>query len=211
MEMQINGMGGITPSNRYVQVKPKQAIKSVPPPKYGWGAWLIPTKTETTRTDEEIKNDIIELAKNDARRGIYGADTELHGSKTKEYNKLVGEYVTSVSPDRKTIYPAAMARLEKAISLKANKPIIDTSLLDLIVSGIKTSLKRTAAQYDARTRIIEIDNVQIFSGGVSIGSYVKNSGWTWTPTDEELARHREISQLYTKVWKDEDQQIKAGR
>lgn len=96
-------------------------MKNVQMPSYGWGKGLIATKTETNRTDEEIKNAMIELAKKDTRNGIFGQDLDKSLTNTRrseEYEAIMGEYVQSVSPDRKTIFSPGIAQLGKATKLK---------------------------------------------------------------------------------------------
>ncbi len=69
--MRINGYGGVSAYNPYSKINTSIQMKNVQMPSYGWGKGLIATKTETNRTDEEIKNAMIELAKKDARNGIF--------------------------------------------------------------------------------------------------------------------------------------------
>ena len=59
-------------------------------PKY------MQTKTEPTRSDEEILKDIEELAKKHAQQGI-------RREKDEEYLILMDEFISSVSPDRESI------------------------------------------------------------------------------------------------------------
>lgn len=53
----------------------------------------------------------------------------------------MGEYVQSVSPDRKSIFPAGIAQLRKATKLKGNVPLIDDSLTRLLLNGLKIGFK----------------------------------------------------------------------
>lgn len=126
--MKINGYGGVSTYNPYSNINRSANMKSVQMPSYGWGKGLIATKTETNRSDEEIKNAMIELAKKDARNGIFGQDldtTRTNTRRSKEYEAIMGEYVQSVSPDRRNIFPMGIAQLGKATKLKGNVPLID--------------------------------------------------------------------------------------
>lgn len=198
--MSINGIGGVSSYNSYSSMNRKVAMKSVPLPEFGRGIDTILTKTETNRTDEEIKNDIIELAKKDAARGVHGGSVDNYGKYSNELKNLVGEYVGSVSPDRRAIFPAAIAQLGKATTAKLKMPIIDTSLLDLMISGTKVSLKNAAVGYNERDRIMEIGHVEFTVNGENIGSYDKGRGWHYSFTKAEQSRNEEINLLYTRTW-----------
>jgi len=96
------------------------------------GSFNIPkymsTKTEPTRSDEEILKDIETLAKEHARMGI-------RDHADKRYAKLMDEYVSSVSPDREGLLreqtSEILERLEKEVYIgedevpKENKELID--------------------------------------------------------------------------------------
>jgi len=73
-----------------------------------WSANLDPnydiqmlSKTEATRSDEEILKDMTELAKKQAKQGTFQEHDE-------EFLSLYKEYVSSVSPDRECILNRAM-------------------------------------------------------------------------------------------------------
>jgi len=62
------------------------------------------TKTEPTRSDEEILKDIAELAKRHAEKGTFhNADNE--------YLDLFKEYISSVSPDRESILTSSLKEI----------------------------------------------------------------------------------------------------
>jgi hypothetical protein len=205
--MQISGLGGVS---AYTKINLSSQMKSVQMPSYGWGKGLIATKTETKKTDEEIKNAMIELAKKDARNGIYGMDLDVTHTKTrqsKEFASLVGEYVQSASPDRKNIYPAAIAQMRKATKLNGMIPIIDDSLTQLLLNGTKIKLKHHGVIYDTKSKMMAINHVEFFIGGERIGSYDLRSGWHQEFTKEELSRQSEINWLYYNTWTAETKQM----
>lgn len=212
--MRINGYGGVAAYNPYSNINTSSQMKSVQMPPYGWGKGLIATKTETNRTDEEIKNAMIELAKKDARNGIFGQDldtTLTNTRRSKEYEAIMGEYVQSVSPDRRTIFSAGIAQLGKATKLKGNIPLIDDSLTRLLLNGTKIELKLPGVQYNAKSKQMEIHHVMFTSGGENIGSYSITYGWGAEHTKEEHSRYVEMGALYEQTWKNEMKQIQMEK
>jgi len=71
----------------------------------------IYTKTEPKRSDEEILKDMEALAKEHARTGI-------HQHECKEYSKLMEEYISSVSPDRESIYNNATNEIYERLAFE---------------------------------------------------------------------------------------------
>jgi len=65
---------------------------------------LMQTKTEPTRSDEEILKDMEELAKEHARTGVSNRDD-------KRFAELINEYVSSVSPDRESILKSKVSEI----------------------------------------------------------------------------------------------------
>jgi hypothetical protein len=214
MIMQINSLGSVPSYNSNVQNISSGVIKNVPlPVKYGWGADSIPTGTKTNRSDDEIKNDLIELAKKDARRGVRGGDTNGYGKRSKEYDNLIGEYVMSVSPDRKSIYPAAMAQLQKATSIdNLFMPHIDYSMMELMLKGASVSIEHAGFEYDSGSKKLILRHVKFMLNGEHIGGYAHNhGGWNWSPTKAELERMQENLTTYDTAWKAERNQMERER
>ena len=217
--MQINGFGGVSAYNPIARTNSVSKMKSVQLPEFGYGKNLIPTYTPTDRSDEEIKADIIELAKQDARKGIFGQDldkTLTNSRPSKEWQALVGEYIQSVSPDRRSIFPATLAQLGKATKLQGGTPIIDDSLLQLLLNGTKVGVNnkpgfQPGVQYDDKSRMMQINYFGITAGGEDIGSYSITYGWGSSPTKEEHARSSEITGLYYDTWKAETAALNADK
>ncbi|MDR2593247.1 MAG: hypothetical protein LBC87_00545 [Fibromonadaceae bacterium] len=92
----------------------------------------IYTKTEPTRSDEEILKDIVEVAKKHGRQGTFMYEDE-------EFKSLTKEWVSSVSPDREEILKDAMKEIdEKKHSI--NKKDIgekDFDLIDMLMQALK--------------------------------------------------------------------------
>ena len=210
--MPINGLGGVSVYNPYAKINSGNQMKGVQLPGFGYGKGLMPTHTPSARSDEEIKNAIVELARQDARNGVWGADLDASLTNSRpsaEYQKLMGEYIQSVSPDRRSIYPAALTQLSKAAKLQDGKPIIDDSILQLFFGRTKVDVKNAGIQHDANSGMMEIHHFMIKAGGEDIGSYSITYGWGYTWTKEEQSRNLESSKLYQEAWRAEAAKMNA--
>lgn len=217
--MQIRGLGGVSAYTPMAKTNSGAKMENVRLPGFGWGSGLMPTHTSTNRSDEEIRNAMIELAKADARKGINGADLDVTLTRTRpsaEYQALMGEYVQSVSPDRSVIFPATLAQLGKATKVMGGKPIIDFSLLELMLNGTKVGVNNKSGfqpglQFDAKSGLTKINYFGIAAGGEDIGSYSTTYGWGWSTTKAEHARSSEMGQLYLDTWRAETAKMQAER
>ena len=201
--MQVNRMGGVPSYNPYAQKNAANRFRNVQMPEFGNGHNNMMTHRETDRTDDEIKNSIIELAKKDAAAGIHGRSIDNYSTPSQEFQNLLHEYVGSVSPDRRAIFPAGIAQLQKATSLRLGAPHIDYSILEMWLSGNKINVKNANVEYNARDKMMEITNVDFFENGEFIGTYSKNHGWGYSFTKAEQPRNEEIHRLYVDAWKAE--------
>jgi len=207
--MQINGLGGVQAYNPYTLNNSASKMKSVELPEFGWGSGKFPTYTPTDKSDEEIKNAIVELAKKDARNGRHSREGVTLNNQSSEYHALEGMFVQSISPDRRSIVPAALAQLGKATKLHGGKPLIDDSLTQLMLNGTRVEIKNPGVMYDSKNKMMEIHLLPIFAGGEAIGSYSITYGWNWSQTKEEHSRRNEIHSLYYDTWKAETAKMKA--
>jgi len=91
-------------TNTYDQFKDMPKTNSISLP-----SWVY-TKTEPTRSDEEILNDMAELAKKHAEQGTFQ-------NRDYEFESLVREYVSSVSPDRESILENTMNEINENIKI----------------------------------------------------------------------------------------------
>jgi hypothetical protein len=202
-------MGGVPSYTPYSQVNSSRSMKSVTMPVFGNGYKNMLTRRETDRTDDEIKNSIKELAKKDAARGVHGRDTDFRGTPSQEFQDLLHEYVGSVSPDRRAIFQAGIAQLQKAISIKIGVPHIDYSILEMWLSGKKINLKNANVEYNAHDKTMELTNLDFFENGEFIGTYNGNHGWYYSFTEAEQSRNEEIHRLYVDAWKAERKEMGA--
>jgi hypothetical protein len=173
------------------------------------------TKTEPTRSDEEILEAIRELAKKHAEKGTFhNADNE--------YLDLVKEYVSSVSPDREGILASALKEIsgkinsEKTNLLKADKEE-QLSILQQTLQLISKSKNKNAAIINPKANgdavmsgstynVWSIDGNGVkYAGfhdgnGESIADYDTQSGWHLYSTKAEIERGREIDAAYNEAF-----------
>jgi len=181
----------------------------------------IYSKTERTRSDEEILKDIVEVAKKHAEQGTYH-------NRDDEYSSLMREYISSASPDRESILENTVNEVNEKIKTSNSKkdgeekenfdPI--GTLLQVLKnmekggSKIKSDSNETTSNsneaviynmsgtmYDAYVEDGEMKDALMYdSNGAIIMRY--NSGQVteyWT--NEENARSNEIIEAYNEAYK----------
>jgi len=170
------------------------------------------TKTQPTRSDEEILKDISELAKRHAEKGTF------HNSDN-EYLDLIKEYVSSVSPDRENILKNSLNEIfSKANS--AEKPLSETKkeysqniLKQTLIAmeqmknknGVASKLWKDGEISGANYNVgwMEGNNLKHASfsdgNGECIAEYSQN-GWALYNTKAEAERGREILAVYNEAF-----------
>ena len=198
--MQISNLAGVSAFNSNLHTHSAKTLQNIPLPKFTGSLWttnVVLTKTEATRSDEEILNDVIEVAKKCAQ-GIKGTTVPGHmpPSLKEEFNKLWGEYVSPYSPDRQAIFTKGLESTQNEIKSRISKPILDTSLLTILLGKNKVNASFWFSPNDKRT--VEVDYMQFFDeNGEQIGGYQRNlGGWNITLTEVERARISEVSALF---------------
>jgi len=97
-------------------------------------SWIY-TKTELTRSEEEIIKDIIEVAKRHAEQGTFQDEGD------DEFNSLVKEWTSPVSPDREEILKRTMKEIyEKKDSIPKNggKGEKNYDMISTLMQALKT-------------------------------------------------------------------------
>jgi len=172
-------------------------------PDFKKQTYMMYTKTEPSMSDEELKEAIAKIAREDAEKG------KFHNM-TKEYIDLEKEYVSSVSPDRESIITDSMKEINsiKQTLSKANSPEQAKSLLQLFIE---------MEEGDNKNKVITISgtmyNKACFEGdklmyvefhdsnGETIADYSPNNGWGCLNTNAEIARKKEFSSIYNEAWR----------
>jgi len=118
-------------------------------------SWIY-TKTELTRSEEEIIKDIIEVAKRHAEQGTFQAEDD-------EFQSLVKEWTSPVSPDREEILKRTMKEIYEKKDLIPKKngkeegknfDMINTLLQALKTDKEKIDKIESGSNGGARNRVI---------------------------------------------------------
>ena len=137
---------------------------------------------------EKLYNTITEMAKKDAKEGIYMGE---------DFLKLRKEYVAQVSPDR--------AQAIAQASHFAEMPIASNKEIDVFLSMLMH------LPYKPNTDFISLANTgQIYdkNGDAIVASHY-GGGFSAVSTPAEKARHNEVKFAYYDAYKEERQEIKA--
>jgi len=110
------------------------------------------TKTEPTRSDEEILKDMEELAREHARTGMSRKDD-------KRFAKLMDEYISSVSPDREGILKSKISeilvRIESEISgMEGLEDKEEYDMTDYLLEALRVKKKEEGNYNDIINNII---------------------------------------------------------
>jgi hypothetical protein len=157
------------------------------------------TKTEPLRSDEEIKEDIVRIAKADAEKG------KLQ-SQTREFLELEKEYVSSVSPDREGIITNSTKQIfANADAIKSKGKAFPNSLLELLIERDKkdkiTAINMNCSNYKACFEGDTLTYAGFYdSNGEVIADYTPNGGWACPMTKAEGVRENEFFAAYNEVW-----------
>jgi len=156
------------------------------------------TKTEPLRSDEEIKEDIVRIAKADAEKG------KLQ-SQTREFLELEKEYVSSVSPDREGIITNSTKQIfANADAIKSKGKAFPNSLLELLIERDKkdkiTAINMNCSNYKACFEGDTLTYAEFYdSNGEVIADYAPNGGWSCIGTKAEGVRKNEFFATYNEV------------
>jgi len=189
-------------------------------------SWIY-TKTELTRSEEEIIKDIIEVAKRHAEQGTFQDEGD------DEFNSLVKEWTSPVSPDREEILKRTMKEIyekKDLIPKKSGKEEKNYDMISTLMQALKTEKEKvnkieSGSNEGARNRVIgtvfnmEGDNyyacveddklkgamirddsgktVLIFDNVGSSGQLSLKQSWT----EEEGIRRAKLLEVYNETYK----------
>jgi hypothetical protein len=157
------------------------------------------TKTESSRSDEELKEAIAKIAREDAEKG------QLQ-SQTKEFLDLKKEYVSSVSPDRESIITNSTKQIfANADSIKSKTKEHATTLLELLINKDKDNkviaINMNCSDYKACFEGDKLNFAEFRSNdGEIIANYDPKNGWSDILTKAEAERLREFAATYNEAW-----------
>jgi hypothetical protein len=169
------------------------------------------TTKEPSMSDEELKEAISKIAREDAKRGLFQ-------NQTKTFLDLRKEYISSVSPDRESIITNSMKEINtvKKNICKADLSEHAKTLLQLLADmGKKGNNKIIRINGSTVEACFEGDNLTYAefhdSKGEKIADYSCNNGWNCFFTKAEVARDKEFTSTYNEAWNSANAEIKAQK
>jgi hypothetical protein len=219
--MQINSLSGGIPAHNSFLPNSAKVIRNPPMPRFGItnAPGELLTKTEATRSDEEIINDVIAIAKKQAQQTL--ATGKNVYCRNPELEKLYGEFISPYSPDRQAIFTKGLDSSLNEIKSRVSKPIpifnmglrgfklaIDISSFELFLFG-KSSVKANFG-FSSNHGAFEVNKLNFFENGEPIGVYHDPLGWAFTPTKAEQARTSELTNAFHNAFHAEMQSGRAG-
>ena len=138
------------------------------------------SKKKSGISDEEYRKQIVEQAYKDFEKGTFQ-------NKSEGYNRLMKNYTSEVSPDRKGIITSGL----KAVSRNRQnvlKPI------DFVATLLEGKVKYQKLPSDNSEYIEFYDK-----NGEMVATYSDN-GWTMYTTNAEAARQTEMCMIYNEAW-----------
>ena len=138
------------------------------------------TQKKSGTSDSQYRRQIMEQAYKDYEKGQFQ-------NKSEDFNRLMKQYVSEISPDRKGIITSGL----KAISRNRQdvlKPI------DFIATLLEGEVKYQKLP-SGKSEYIEFYD----KNGEMVATY-SNNGWTMYPTKAEAARQTQMCMIYNEAW-----------
>ena len=138
------------------------------------------TQKKSGISDSDYRRQIMEQAYKDYEKGQFQ-------DKSEDFNRLMKQYVSEISPDRKGIITSGL----KAVSGNRQdvlKPI------DFIATLLEGEVKYQKLP-SGKSEYIEFYD----KNGEMVATY-SNNGWTMYPTKAEAARQTEMCMIYNEAW-----------
>ena len=138
------------------------------------------TQKKSGISDSDYRRQIMEQAYKDYEKGQFQ-------NKSEDFNRLMKQYVSEISPDRKGIITSGL----KAVSRNKQdvlKPI------DFIATLLEGEVKYQKLP-SGKSEYIEFYD----KNGEMVATY-SNNGWTMYPTKAEGARQTEMCMIYNEAW-----------
>jgi predicted RND superfamily exporter protein len=168
------------------------------------------SKTESTRSDEEILEAMRELAKKHVENGTFH-------NVDNEYLDLMKEYISSASPDRESILTSSLNQIFGKTNKSKEEPTIDfnQSILQQTIKSMEQMKTKNKTASEALKQIsnamygklnITNDNklnyVEFYSSsGEMMATYDSSIGWASYLTKEEKVRNDEILAVYNETFR----------
>lgn len=138
------------------------------------------TRKKSGISDSEYRRHIMEQAYKDYEKGQFQ-------NKSEDFNRLMKQYVSEISPDRKGIITSGL----KAVSRNRQDVIKPIDFIATLLEGEVKYQKLPSG----KSEYIEFYD----KNGEMVATY-SNNGWTMYPTKAEVARQTEMCMIYNEAW-----------
>lgn len=138
------------------------------------------TRKKSGISDSEYHRQIMEQAYKDYEKGQFQ-------NKSEDFNRLMKQYVSEISPDRKGIITSGL----KAVSRNRQDVIKPIDFIATLLEGEVKYQKLPSG----KSEYIEFYD----KNGEMVATY-SNNGWTMYPTKAEVARQTEMCMIYNEAW-----------
>ena len=138
------------------------------------------TRKKSGISDSEYRRQIMEQAYKDYEKGQFQ-------NKSEDFNRLMKQYVSEISPDRKGIITSGL----KAVSRNRQDVIKPIDFIATLLEGEVKYQKLPSG----KSEYIEFYD----KNGEMVATY-SNNGWTMYPTKAEVARQTEMCMIYNEAW-----------
>jgi len=180
----INNISSVNYSSS-IRQGTNQSYRLSNPPNFGVGG--MPTKSASKMSDEEIREKMVELAKKD-----FAAGRPFYDRSSSEYNELLRNYTSAVSPDRQGTVNNTLSSLARRLKVMVPKLNFANDLLSLLMGHSTLFNSR-----DIGTNFINFKG----SNGNVIATFSSETGWGSLLTDAENARYNELVGIYNEAWR----------
>ncbi len=138
------------------------------------------SKKKSSISDEEYRKQIAEQAYKDFEKGTFQ-------NKSESFNRLMKNYTSEVSPDRKGIITSGL----KAVSRNRQNVLKPIDFVATLLEG-KVKYQKLPS---GNSEYIEFYD----KNGEMVATY-SNNGWTMYTTNAEAARQTEMCMIYNEAW-----------
>lgn len=138
------------------------------------------SKKKSGISDEEYRKQIVEQAYKDFEKGTFQ-------NKSEGFNRLMKNYTSEVSPDRKGIITAGI----KAVSRNRQNVLKPIDFVATLLEG-KVKYQKLPSN---NSEYIEFYD----KNGEMVATY-SNNGWTMYTTNAEAVRQTEMCMIYNEAW-----------
>lgn len=138
------------------------------------------SKKKSGISDEEYRKQIVEQAYKDFEKGTFQ-------NKSEGFNRLMKNYTSEVSPDRKGIITAGL----KAVSRNRQNVLKPIDFVATLLEG-KVKYQKLPSNNS--------EYIEFYDKNREMVATYSNNGWTMYTTNAEAVRQTEMCMIYNEAW-----------